>query len=285
MAPGYPAAGITGPGIIRVVRPNDVVCNVFTDQATTIGLTLLYVQSGSYYLTDAVYTASVCVALALQTTTRSASSPGLCQARLDRHIFPGFGVGKYSSTRAIHIPSTAVTSGTTYGQMISLRSAQAGGTVRAAHHRLHLTGAGTSTGGSSTGGAAWVFELSSGGATGVGHSTAALGAVMAFKTGGTVGATRVAALACKVENTDSTPAALTASTVVCADFSLQMNEDPGTLAQMGFATYGTTDPSHFFIAETGAAVKFEAQSSWSVGYTLKVRIEGNTYYLALSQAK
>ncbi len=286
VAEGLPSAGKVGPSLIRIVKPSGVSCTAFTDQSCVIGSTVLYIQTASYYLTDAAYTSSTAsrpVAIALQTIDRS-STAGTVQVKLDDHILPHVAWGLYSSTDAnmYAVSASGVTSGTLYGQFTSLISDTVGGTFVGGVWRAGVIGAGGGFGDGVSGGGAWRFI------GGIDCLTAAnsnaLHAGLLFKTGATNTGTKFSAFSCKVENIDSTPAALASAYIYAAEFVLQMNEDPGYIYMMNFRDDGTTNCTAWFKAESAAAIKFVTCTNATADHAITIDVAGTTYYIGCYDA-
>ncbi len=284
VADGYPTGGITGPCQVRLVKPNGTICQGFTDQSCTIGSTVLYVQTASYYLTDAVYTSSTAcrpVAIAMQTIDRS-STAGTTLVKLDDHILPHVAYGLYSSTDAnmYAVSASGVTSGTLYGQVTSLICDTVGGTFCGGMFRAGVNGAGAGLGDGVSGGGAWRFYGCIDNLTAADSN--ALMANLIFKTGATNTGTKFSAFSCKVENIDSTPAALASAYIYAAEFVLQMNENPGYIYMMHFRDDGTTNCTAWFKAESAAAVKFTTAADNAADHAIAIDVAGTTYYIMVT---
>lgn len=284
VAEGLPSAGKAGPGLFRLVKPTNVSCTGFSDQACTLGYTLLYVQSGSYYLTDAVYTSSTAnsrpVAVALQTIDRS-STAGTVQVLLDDHIAPFAGLG--ATANNLIVASSGVTSGTLVAASLSMECATAGGTFNLLSIRGELTGAAGTFGTASTGGGVLKVQGILNGTTMA--SSSAMSAHLIWKTGATATAGIFAAAEFKHENQDSTPAALSGLTVVNIYSALQMNEDPGSIYHFYFSDEGTTNATAWFKAKTAAAVAFVTATNTTIDHAITIDVAGTTYYIGCYDAQ
>jgi len=279
LAPG--SNGVTGPCAVEVIQPNCIV-DGYTSLSTTLGSTLLAINPASYVLSSPVYggstTSSRVVGVALQTIDRS-STNGLVQMDMNPDHY-GINIGYGVSANNL-IVGAGTTSGDVIPNMISIETAQTGGAFHALRLRGELAGAGSGTG---EGGGIVRIE-------GIGNSTAltassALSAHFIFKTGATnAGASETfSALYCKVENQDSTPAALATGVVCAARFVTQLDEDPGVHAMFVFEAEGSDTPDYFLTAKSDAAIVLAAKTSAAVSHIIKIKSVATDYWLMVSNA-
>ena len=273
--------GVTGPCAVIVIEPG-CVCDGFTSLNCAIGTTVLAVNPGSYILSNPIYggsTTSLCIlGVALQTIDRS-STNGLVQMDFDPSHF-GISIGLGVSTNLI--TGIGTTTGDVIPHMISMETAQTGGAFHMLRLRGELAGAGSGTG--QDGGIVRI--------EGVANSTlltasSALSAHFVWKTGATNagGGETFSALYCKMENQDSTPAALATGVLCAARFVTQINEDPGTHTMLVFESEGSDSPDYFLTAKSNASVAYQAHSSAAAGGgSLKCLVGGTAKYIVLSAA-
>ncbi len=277
---GFVACGHNDAGngdIIEILVPVEgAVIPVYTDLSVTNNATILAVRSGSYFATNPVYGGSAApsriIGIAVETIDRS-SDNGLTWMRFTN----GLSVGPGATSNQLIVGESA-SSGELIPYMISVKTIQTGGTFNALRIRGELNGADSGTG---EGGGIIRLE-------GVVNSTSiastsAVSTHLVFKTGATAdsGAT-FTGLYCKVENQDSTPAALASNEVAAARFVTQLNEDPGTHSQLIFETEGSDKPDYWFTAKDANAVTFAAKSSAAVSHIIKIEVAGTDYWIMVS---
>ena len=239
------SAGVTGPAMIKINVPVNGVVPVYTDLSTTNSRTVFAVQSASYALTTPVYGGSTTsfrvVGVAAETIDRS-STNGLCWARLGS-AFAGPYEGDGVSTNLVVGAGTS--SGDVIFKMISVETAQTGGTFSALRLRGEIAGAGS---GAELGAAARIEGVVN---STLIDTTCASSIHLVFKTLATNkdAGTLYEALYCKVENQDSTPAVLTDATVQVLRLVTELDEDPGEHSMIRFEAEGSDKPDYLFTAK------------------------------------
>ena len=274
--PDSDGAGIGA--VIKILVPVNGVVAVFTDLSTVNGQTLLAIKSGSYEITNPVYGGSSTpfrvIGVAVETKDRITTS-GLVWGRIGPEYgceFTGCGV----SANNLQVGSDA-SSGTLIAKFLSVETIQTGGDFSAYRIRGEIAGAG----GSGELGAGARIE-------GVVNSTlvdntCAASIHLIFKTGATnaTGTGLFEGLYCKVENQDSTPAALASANVQALRLVTQLNEDPGVHAMIRFETEGSDKPDYLFTAKdisaiAGGVSSGDAPAPAAGDIMCKVKIDGGT---------
>ena len=263
--------GKTGPQIIEIYIPNGAVVPVRAGLDCVTGRTVLAIHTNEDELTTPHRRYAKPVAVAWETYTHSATTPGLVLAKLDPDMF----IRQVGDTGSLVIDNEDTTDDVVLNE-IKVVTNQTGGQFTALHISAE-SAAGAST--INQRGLALKVE----GLVTASVASTVIGTTLALEiTGGTVGEY---ASACQIKLYESgATLSSMAGALSVLNLCAQVGSSPAanSYSWVFFESHGTEDPDFLFKFIAAAEVPMATTSDETVTHKIPIRIASSTYYLCVA---